>query len=524
MGAKIIRIEALEPAKDTVSKALEQVKRRPHLYYADVRLDLGEGMGVSALQGNVKGATEDNEMSCGVRVYVKKEGVISAGFMGRSLGTLELENLDKVLREMHGTAYQRALANQRHKRMLMKKYKFFGKSLTAGALAPIKVCRDTMKPKFQTSPRDASLEALVKRTEDCSRMVQNLPGIASNSVSLVTGLGRQLFASTEGAFIDDSTALTQAFLFVTAKGKAIETFYEWNGAYAGLEVLEGENGFRMNFEDFCKYIAEGTVEVSNAPAMKTTEKEVTVICDPHFNALISHEICGHPSEADRALKREAAWAGRAWWFRGMDDNEFGKQVASEQVSVFSDPALEGYGNYEYDDEGTPAKKVHHIKDGVLNEFLNSRETAAILGREPNGGMRAAGALQVPLIRMNNTCIAPGEWKKDEIFKETREGYYAFGQKTPSIGETRQNFKITCWKLYKVENGELTQLYRAGGLTADSARYLKSIDAVADDFHVHNIPNCGKGTPMQSMMVGNGGPHTRGRAIVTGSHAPEAGLV
>ena len=57
---------------------------------------------------------------------------------------------------------------------------------------------------------------------------------------------------------------------------------------------------------------------------------------------------------------------------------------------------------------------------------------------------------------------------------------------------------------------------------DSAAYLKSIDAAADDLHVHNIPNCGKGTPMQSMMVGNGGPHTRGKAIVTGAHAEGRG--
>src|SRR3989338_8989953 len=155
---QILGIEALEPAKDTLAKAAEEAKRKPHVYYSDVRLDLGQGMGVSALQGNVKGATEDNEMSCGVRVYARKEGVISAGFMGRSLGTLELENLDKVLHEMHGAAYKRALANQQHKRMLMKKYKFFGKSLTAGALAPVKVCQDTLKPGFRKSPRDASLE------------------------------------------------------------------------------------------------------------------------------------------------------------------------------------------------------------------------------------------------------------------------------------------------------------------------------------------------------------------------------
>ena len=64
---------------------------------------------------------------------------------------------------------------------------------------------------------------------------------------------------------------------------------------------------------------------------------------------------------------------------------------------------------------------------------------------------------------------------------------------------------------------MTKLYRQGGITSDSPEFFKSVDAAADDFKLFNLPNCGKGTPMQTMRVGNGGPHLRGKAIVTGSH-------
>ena len=87
--------------------------------------------------------------------------------------------------------------------------------------------------------------------------------------------------------------------------------------------------------------------------LKPPDGEVIVVTDPHFNALVAHEIVGHPSEADRALKMEAAYAGRSWFLRSLGDNELGKQVGSPLLSACSDPSLDGYGHYRYDHEGTP---------------------------------------------------------------------------------------------------------------------------------------------------------------------------
>jgi len=48
---------------------------------------------------------------------------------------------------------------------------------------------------------------------------------------------------------------------------------------------------------------------------------------------------------------------------------------------------------------------------------------------------------------------------------------------------------------------------------EAPEFFQSIDACGKDFTVRPITNCGKGDPMQSMMMGNGGPSIRGVATV-----------
>ena len=72
------------------------------------------------------------------------------------------------------------------------------------------------------------------------------------------------------------------------------------------------------------------------------------------------------------------------------------------------------------------------------------------------------------------------------------------------------------KVYEIKNGEIGQLFRDGGLMSDSRDFFMNVDAVADDFQMFAIPNCGKGQPMQTKRMGNGGPTLRSRARLTGA--------
>jgi TldD protein len=212
---------------------------------------------------------------------------------------------------------------------------------------------------------------------------------------------------------------------------------------------------------------------------------------------------------------ETAYAGRTWFYDSHEENQLGKQVASELVTAYSDPSLPGYGHYRYDHEGTPGKKVIHIDKGIFVGFMNSRQSARILNLKPNGHYLATSADRVPLIRMSTTVFAPCDREPDEIIGEVKDGYYLSGARMPSIAERRENFRISAHKTYKIENGELTTLYQNGGISADTRHFLTHVDAVGNDFKIYPIPNCGKGQPMQARRLGNGGPTLRSRARMTG---------
>ena len=381
--------------------------------------------------------------------------------------------------------------------------------------------REVVPAVFAIDPRGVGLDEMVRVAVDVSRQVgASDPRVQHNYIAALTQLSRELFASSEGALIDQSFAFTQGMCYVVAGGDDnSQEIYDVTGHQRGWEILAGGvDEPLMTFPPFSAFalaLAREGVELAAAPAVPTLDGEVTVVTDPHFNTLVSHEIIGHPVELDRALKMETAYAGRSWLMRGLGDNQVGRQIASPLVTAYSDPSLPGYGYYKYDHEGTRARRVVHIDRGVFTGFMNSRQTAAVFGGQPNGHWKATDSSLVPLIRMSSTVFAGGERDPADIIGEIEHGYYLVGHRIPSIAESRENFRISARKVYEIRAGQIGRLYRDGGIMADSRDYLMNVDAVGDDFRLYPIPNCGKGQPMQTKRLGNGGPTMRSRAILTG---------
>jgi TldD protein len=117
--------------------------------------------------------------------------------------------------------------------------------------------------------------------------------------------------------------------------------------------------------------------------------------------------------------------------------------------------------------------------------------------------------------MSTTVFAGGERRPEDIIAEVDHGYYLVGHRIPSIAESRENFRISARKVYEIRGGRIERLYRDGGIMADSRDYLMNVDAVGADFRLYPIFNCGKGQPMQTKKLGNGGPTMRSRALITG---------
>lgn len=515
-------IAALDNIKELAeSRLIRFAKTRPHCRYADLRISISEGRGAYCENGEEKYSGTDYAFSFGVRVLAGEE-IASPGYFGITLGKDALVRFAEILEDGLTHAYDRALYNARHKSTAKQRFGQLGESLWNMELASVEIMRESVPAEFEINPCSISPAIISCHLKDISKELAAMNSrILYNQVGASTMLEREFFTSSEGAAIDQAFALTHGIAYVVASGKeGIQEHYDDIGHQRGWEVIEkGCNGpfiYSTDLRSFALSLAHDALELSDAPPLTDIGKAVTVVTDPHFNALLVHEIIGHPNELDRALKMETSYAGRSWLLGDLEQNQIGRQVASPLLSAYSDPSLPGFGHYQYDDEGTRGRKVYHIENGIYRGFMNSRQTAALFNDEPNGSYKSIDASVVPLIRMSTTVIHEGSQDSRDILGEVDHGYYLVGHRIPSIAESRENFRITARKVYEIKNGTLGQLFRDGGITADSRDFLMHVDAVGNDFRIFPIANCGKGQPMQSKRLGNGGPTVRSRACLTGT--------
>src|SRR5256886_1402995 len=508
--SKAITTDLVEAIKDT---ATELAAEAPDMYklcrYADLRIEVTEEKQAGSENGTSKYAYEDGHIACGLRVLAG-DSAIAPGYFGQVLGRADLPRLAQTLARGLKHAHERAVANAREKARVRDKYKELGEALSSIRLAPVEVQRDTVKAEFAIDPRQVCLDDMVRYITEVSRAVQDVgEQIKYNAVSAVTLVTRDLFTSSEGACIDQSFALTTGSVHVVAVSETgDQELSDTIGHRRGWEVVtEGivEEYIRnLDLLTFSTNLARDAVKLAHAPTLRSSDKDVMVVTDPHFNALLAHAIIGHPTELDRALKMETAYAGRSWLLRMLNDTMVGKTVASAFVTAYSDPSLPGFGHYKYDHEGTLGRKVAHIENGIFKGFMNIRQTAAILNVPPNGSCLATEAHLVPLVRMSTTVFAAGARAPEDIIHEVDKGYYVVGHRIPSIAESRENFRISAQKVYEIHNGQIGRLYRGGGIMADTKTFLMKVDAAGRDFRLFPIPNCGKGQPMQGRRLGNGG--------------------
>ena len=348
------------------------------------------------------------------------------------------------------------------------------------------------------------LEEIIKIGFECSKIILETPKIKKSIVIPCYTLNSKYFVNSEGSeILQNFTDTIVDMVSIAHESGITQSVNITEGGRGGLEQIINENKIQQSAKEIALKASQLTL------AKPAKEENATVVMNPDFVALLAHEILGHPSEADRVLGKEMAWAGGAWW-----KNKLGEKIGSENLNVFDDPTIkESLGWYQFDDEGVETKKTTLVEKGVLKNHMQNRETAQIFNSAPTGNMRATNYRFMPLIRMACTCIGNGDWNVPEMIKDVKHGYLISNMKIPSIDMKRYNWSISCQYAQKIENGEITDLLRDVIVMGTAPKFFESIDACGNDFTVRPITNCGKGDPMQSMIMGNGGPTIRGTATV-----------
>ena len=352
--------------------------------------------------------------------------------------------------------------------------------------------------------KEANIDDMLKLAIECDKIIREKKRIKKSSVAIYNDNLIKHFTNSDGSQISQKFNDVIATISATAYESGLtESANATEGGRGGMEMITEKNDLI--------YASQRIAEKADSllDAKTTKEEKAKIVMNPDFVALLTHEILGHPSEADRVLGKEMAWAGGAWWA-----GKLGTKIGSTELNVIDDPTISSsLGCYKYDDEGVMSSKKTLLQDGFLSTHMHSRETAAQFNTVPNSSMRATGYSFMPLVRMACTCITAGDWNPEEIIKDVKDGYLICDMKVPSIDMMRYNWSISCQYAYKIKNGETTDLLRDVIVMGTSPEFFNSIDARGNDFTIRPITNCGKGDPMQIMRMGNGGPHMRAEATV-----------
>ncbi|MFX1518070.1 MAG: TldD/PmbA family protein [Promethearchaeota archaeon] len=364
---------------------------------------------------------------------------------------------------------------------------------------------DTYSTPIKTDPFSIPTEEKLKiLVEADKRLLEQNPSFIKMSGSDFRGHKEEkIFASTEGSFIEQQIVFCGGGISCIAispgSSPQVRSFPgSFRGDYAtrGYEYFEELN----LLENVEKTINEA---IAISKAKRCPKERTTLILGGHQLQLQIHESIGHPTELDRVLGTEAAYAGTSFLTPDLLGNY---QLGSENVTLTADSTLAGgLGTFGYDDEGVKAKRVELVKNGLFIGYQSSRETAAILGiDQSSGGMRADDPQKLPLIRMVNINLEPNGWKKDEIIEETKQGFLMDTNKSWSIDDKRINFQFGTEIAWKIENGEITEIVKDPTYSGITPEFWGSMDASSeDDWRLWGTPNCGKGQPSQTMYVGHG---------------------
>jgi TldD protein len=476
--------------KEPIENILD-LARLKKVDYADIRVIRRQNEEIEVKNGKVEALTHDEDLGFGIRVLFKG----SWGFACSS------KTNKREMETVFGNALKIAKASSKAK----------GKEISFHPSSPIV---DKYKTPISIDPFDVSPERKLDLLLKADEILRRNKKVKISEAFMGLYRTEKTFASTEGSYIEQEIVECGTGISATAiEGGEIQVrsypnSFRGNFATKGYEWIES-----LALQSHAERVAEEAAQLLSAKHCPS--KVTTLILDSSQLALQIHESIGHPIELDRILGTEASYAGTSFLSPEMVGHF---KYGSDLVNIVADATHPGgLGTFGYDDEGIKAQKVPIITGGILVNLLTSRETAHHLGKKSNGTMRADGWNRIPLIRMTNINIEPGEWTLEGMIADTDEGLFLTTNRSWSIDDKRINFQFGTEIGWEIKGGKLGEMVKNPTYTGITPKFWNSCDAIAnkDQWKMWGTPNCGKGEPGQVAHVGHGAAPARFRNVQVG---------
>jgi TldD protein len=367
-------------------------------------------------------------------------------------------------------------------------------------LADVEARQDTFRTRVEEHPFDVSPEEQAELLVESTRIMCEEPKVAIATGQLGFWDVEMWLVSSEGHRIHQNLVHSGGGLQATSIGDGesqVRTYPQSRVHYesAGYEAIR-----KWDYLGAAPRIAAEAAALLTAAEMEECEKPL--ILEGSQLALQIHESVGHAIELDRILGWEAAFAGTSH----LELSELGThRYGSELMNITADATLPGaLGSFGYDDEGTPAQSVPIVEDGIWVGVLSGRDSASIAGLPAGGMVRADGFNRIPMVRMTNVGLLPGDSSLEEMIAATDDGILMATNRSWSIDDRRLNFQFGCEVGWEIKNGRRGRMLKNPTYTGITPRFWGTLDMLAgqDERVFWGTPDCGKGQPVQVGRTGH----------------------
>ena len=329
---------------------------------------------------------------------------------------------------------------------------------------------------------------LVKRADKCARAYD--PRVFQVQATYADNLRHVMVATSDGILNFDRQPMARLNVRALARQDSgpPQSGHSGGGGRVGLEFFLEEK----TPEHFATEAARQAIVQLNA--IEAPAGELTVVLGPGWPGILLHEAVGHGLEADFNRKGTSAFSGRV-----------GQQVASPLCTVVDDGTIRNRrGSLNLDDEGSVTQRNVLIENGILRGYLQDKLSSRIMGSPQTGSGRRESYAHIPMPRMTNTFLMPGESDPEDIIRSVSKGLYCANFGGGQVDITSGNFVFSASESYLIEDGHLTRPVRNATLIGNGPESLRHVSMVGSNLELdEGMGVCGK--EGQSVPVGVGMP-------------------
>jgi len=377
--------------------------------------------------------------------------------------------------------------------LAVKQARLVGKE--GSKFSPTEPAVDIVTAETKKDPTTVPLASKKQMLGKYNDIILSTPKIQTSNIGYHDSQRKITFANSEGSYIEQTKVdLSLRLTAIAAEDGQVQQIGLSLGSQGDFSAVE-------SLQEQVREMAHRAVRLLSAPQAKGGE--YTVVLDPVLAGVFAHEAFGHLSEADHVYENK----------RLQDIMVLGRRFGGKHLNIVDGAAVPGLrGSYKYDDEGVPGTKTYLIREGVLENRLHSRETAAMMGEMLTGNARALNYRFPPIVRMTNTFIEPGSISFEDMLGDIKEGIYVkdwYGGTT-----SLEMFTFSAAEAYMIRSGKVAELLRPVVLSGNVFATLGNIDAIGNELAMNQGGGCGKGG-QSPLPVSNGSPHIRIRRCLVG---------